>query len=82
MLSYVFRVAIEEQGEFWHASVPELEDRGATAWGGTRGEALENLTVILEALVEALSAEGSSLPPSVLSLEEPVVAINARHPDP
>ncbi len=75
--SYTFKVVLErdrwpdepDEKAVWRAYVPALEHRGASTWGYTREEALQNLQEILQAIVEEMKKEGQAIPPEALLQE-------------
>jgi predicted RNase H-like HicB family nuclease len=73
--SYVFRVVLEPDEDAWRAYIPELEAKGAAAWGNTKEEALRNIHEVAQMVIEALLEDGEALPPSVTEIDQPVVAV-------
>ncbi|MEX1257366.1 MAG: type II toxin-antitoxin system HicB family antitoxin [Gemmatimonadota bacterium] len=76
MRSYVFNAVVEPDEDVWRAYVPELEEKGAAAWGNTREEALKNLQEVLQMVIEDLLEDGESLPENARVSEQPAVAVN------
>jgi len=52
--SYLLRAVVEKDEDVWRAYVPELESRGAAAWGQTKDQALRNIEEVLHMVVEDL----------------------------
>ena len=61
MKTYVFQVELEPDEEGWRAFYPPLEKIGASTWGYTQEEALQNIQEVLEMLLEGLEERGQSL---------------------
>ena len=75
MKSYIFPVVLEADEDVWRAYIPQLEARGAATWGHTQDEALKNIQVVAQMVIEALLEDGEQLPPSVTVSEQPIVAV-------
>ena len=75
MRSYIFRVVLEPDQDVWRAFIPELEAKGAAAWGNTKEEALRNIHEVGQMVIEALLEDGEPLPPCVTEIDQPVVAV-------
>jgi predicted RNase H-like HicB family nuclease len=75
MKSYLFTVVLEPDEDRWLARVPELEDKGAAAWGRTQDEALRNIQEVAQMVVETLLEDGEPLPLGLTVSEQPVVAV-------
>jgi len=73
--SYVFKVVVEPDEDKWHASIPELENRGAATWGRTREEALQNIQEVAQMVIEEMLEDGEPVPAGVVMYEEPRVAV-------
>lgn len=52
MRTYVFKVVVEPDEDQWHAYCPVLEDKGGATWGYTKEEALENISEVVEMIIE------------------------------
>ena len=65
MKTYIFPIALEEDGGAWHVYVPGLEEQGAATWGKTKDEALRNIQEVVQMVVEEMLEDGESLPASV-----------------
>ncbi len=65
MTSYTFKVTLEPDDEGWRAFYPPLEHVGASTWGKTREEAIQNLEEVLCMIVEEFTEEGRPLPETV-----------------
>ena len=61
MKTYVFQVELEPDEEGWRAFYPPLERIGASTWGYTREEALNNIYEVLEMLLEGIEERGQTL---------------------
>ncbi len=75
MRSYVFRIAIEQDEDAWHARVPELESRGAATWGTTKDEAFRNIHEVTRMVIEEMLQDGEPIPKGVMVFDEPLVAV-------
>ncbi len=75
MKCYVFRVALEPDGDAWHARVPELESRGAATWGKSRDEALRNMQEVARVVIEEMLQDGEPIPAGVRVYDEPLVTV-------
>ena len=80
--SYVFKVVVEddehEDGRpAFRAYCPALESNGASTWGDTREEAMNNISEVLHMIVDELAEEGKEIPPDALiaSAESPAVLV-------
>ena len=62
MKSYVFKVELESDAEGWRAFCPPLEEVGASTWGRTREEALDNIREVLTMVVSEFQEEGRPIP--------------------
>lgn len=68
MKTYNFRAVIEPDEHFdgnpsgWHAYCPVLEERGASTWGPTEAEALQNLQSVTRMVVESMIEHGERIP--------------------
>ena len=62
MKTYVFQVELEPDEEGWRAFYPPLESIGASTWGKTQEEALQNIQEVLSMIVEGFAEEGKSVP--------------------
>ena len=52
MKTYDFRVQLEPDEEGWRAFCPPLESPGASTWGKSQDEALNNIKEVLTMIVE------------------------------
>jgi predicted RNase H-like HicB family nuclease len=62
MKTYTFKVVVEPDEDRWHAYCPALEDRGASTWGYTRGEALRHIDEVVQLVVDSMIEHGEMLP--------------------
>ena len=62
MKSYIFKIELEPDEDGWRAFYPPLEDVGASTWGKTREEALQNIQEVLSMIMEEFAKEGRQLP--------------------
>jgi len=78
MKSYIFQVELEPDEEGWRAFFPPLEQRGASTWGKTKDEALNNIEEVLSMIIEEFEQEGQSVPITtrMTIAEAPSVTIN------
>ena len=53
---------MEPDEEGWRAFFPPLENIGASTWGQSKEDALENIQEVLAMIVEELSGEGRPVP--------------------
>jgi predicted RNase H-like HicB family nuclease len=64
MKTYSFRVVLERDEDFdgnpsgRHAYCPRLERQGASTWGATQSEALQNMNEVVRMLVESMLERG------------------------
>ncbi|MDH3599412.1 MAG: type II toxin-antitoxin system HicB family antitoxin [Candidatus Tectomicrobia bacterium] len=61
MKTYVFPVTLESDDEGWRAFYAPLEPMGASTWGATREEALQNIQEVLDMMVEEFLEEGKDI---------------------
>ncbi len=78
MKSYVFKVELEPDAEGWRAFCPPLEDVGASTWGKTREEALDNIREVLIMVVSEFAEDGRPIPEveHITVSEGPLVSVN------
>lgn len=68
MKTYNFKVVIEPDEDFdgnpsgWHAYCPLLEEQGASSWGATEAEALENISNVVRMVVDSILEHGERIP--------------------
>ena len=62
MKTYQFQVVVEPDEDRWIAYCPALATKGAATWGYTRAEALENIQVALELVLETMTEKGLPIP--------------------
>ncbi len=68
MKTYSFKVVLERDEDFdgnpsgWHAYCPALERQGASTWGATESEALQNMNEVVRMVVESMLEHGEHLP--------------------
>jgi predicted RNase H-like HicB family nuclease len=68
MKTYTFKVVVEPDEDFdgnasgWHAYCPALESQGASTWGATETEALNNINSVVRMVVESMVEHGENLP--------------------
>jgi predicted RNase H-like HicB family nuclease len=68
MKTYSFKVVLERDEDFdgnpsgWHAYCPALERQGASTWGATERQALQNLNEVVRMVVESMLEGGEHLP--------------------
>ena len=68
MKTYNFKVVIEPDEDFdghpsgWHAYCPAIEKQGASTWGATEGEALQNINNVVHMVVESMLEHGEPVP--------------------
>jgi predicted RNase H-like HicB family nuclease len=66
-----FRVVIEPDEDFegsssgWRAFCPALERQGASMWGATQAEALNNIDEVLDLVLESMLEHGGAFPDEV-----------------
>jgi len=85
MKTYNFKVVVEADEDFdgtpsgRHAYCPALESRGASTWGATETEALNNIHNVVRLIVESMREHGERIPEEpadqVEVTEEPRVAV-------
>ena len=62
MKTYVFHVELEPDEEGWRAFYPPLQGVGASTWGNTQGEALNNIQEVLSMIMEEKVDANEPLP--------------------
>jgi predicted RNase H-like HicB family nuclease len=62
--TYVFQVELKPDGEGWQALYPAWEQIGASTWGYTKEEALENIQEVLSMIVEEFVEDQQPIPTS------------------
>ena len=62
MKTYTFRVVIEPEDDQWIAYSPVLERHGASTWGATQQEALDNIREVLQMTLESMLEHGEPIP--------------------
>lgn len=67
MKRYTFKVVVEPDEDRRHAYCPALEDRGASTWGYTRGEALKHIDEVVQLVVDSMIEHGERLPEEATS---------------
>ena len=68
MKTYNFKIVVEPDEDFdgnpsgWHAFCPLLERQGASTWGETESEALDNIDEVVRMVVESMLEHGERIP--------------------
>ncbi len=68
MKTYNFRVVVEPDEDFdgnpsgWHAYCPLLKEQGASTWGATESEALDNINNVVHMVVASMLEHGEHIP--------------------
>ena len=62
MKSYVFKVELEPDEDGWHVFYPPWRKIGASTWGSTREEAMQNIREVLELILEEFEEDGKPAP--------------------
>ena len=62
MRTYIFKAVIESDDDRWSAYCPALLSQGASTWGDTREEALQNLQDVVRMVLESLVEHGEPVP--------------------
>ena len=57
---YAVLMEPDEDGDGWHASVPEL--KGCVAWGPTQSDAIANITAVRHVWLELAQERGWRIP--------------------
>jgi predicted RNase H-like HicB family nuclease len=66
MKTYSFKVVLERDEDFdgkpsgWRAYCPALERQGASTWGPTEKEALQNLNEVVRMVVDSMLERGGA----------------------
>ena len=60
--TYVFQIDLEPDEEGWRAVFFPLEHIGASTWGNTREDALDNIREVLSMIIEELEEAGQTIP--------------------
>ena len=88
MKTYTFEVVIEEdewlderiKEPVWRAYIPTLVHQGASNWGYTQKEALKNLQVAVDLLIESLLEHGEEhLLESIVQQEKEITSKPCSH---
>ena len=58
MKTYVFQVQLKPDEEGWRAFYPPWEEIGASTWGNTREQDLQNIQEVLGMMTEEFVEEG------------------------
>ena len=58
--TYEFEVELETDEDGWHVFYPPWSSIGASTWGYTRKEALENIQEVLSMIIEEFIEEGKA----------------------
>src|ERR1700728_2041459 len=72
LTTYTFKIVVEPDEDRWRAYSPALEAQGASTWGNTREEALQNIREVLEMIAAELAEEGKPIPTDIPASEEPL----------
>lgn len=75
MKTYIYKVAVESDGDRWSAYCPALEHLGAATWGNTREEALKHIHEVIQIIVKELAEDGNPIPEDVHVSQEPLVSV-------
>jgi predicted RNase H-like HicB family nuclease len=85
MRTYNFKVVLETDEDFdgnpsgWYAYCPTLERQGASTWGASQAEALENINDVVQLVVESMLEHGERVPGEPIDqvhvIVEPRVAV-------
>jgi len=79
MKTYSFKVIVEPDENRWVAYCPALLEKGASTWGYSQDEALENIQEVVQLVVDSLQDADEALPtePSdaVQVSDEPLVSV-------
>jgi predicted RNase H-like HicB family nuclease len=70
MTTYTFRVVVQADEDRWRAYSPALEAQGASTWGYTEDEAIQNIREVLEMITAELAEEGKAVPSDAAPSEE------------
>jgi predicted RNase H-like HicB family nuclease len=68
MKTYTFKLIVEPDEDFdgnpsgWHAYCPILEQQGASTWGATEAEALQNINNVVRMVVDSMVEHGEHIP--------------------
>ena len=73
--SYVFRVVLEPEEDWWFVHVPVLHKLGGATQGRTKEEALARINEVIELILEELLEEGEPIPEDVQVSQDPLVAV-------
>ena len=79
MKTYIFRVVVEPDEDYWYAYCPLLEDKGGATWGYTKEDALKNIREVVEMTIQSMIEHGEPIPEEpekeVKVSSEPLVAV-------
>lgn len=62
MKTYIFRIVVEPDEDGWRAFYPAWEHVGASTWGCTQKEAVQNIQEVLQMVLEDLVEENDPIP--------------------
>jgi predicted RNase H-like HicB family nuclease len=79
MKTYIFRVVVESDEDYWYAYCPLLEDKGGATWSYTKEDALKNIREVVEMTIQSMIEHGEPIPEEpekeVKVSSEPLVAV-------
>jgi predicted RNase H-like HicB family nuclease len=84
MKTYTFKVIVETDEDFdgnpsgWHAYCPILERQGASTWGATETEALQNINNVVRMVVDSMIEHGEHIPDEPADEDEVQVTVEPR----
>ena len=58
MQTYIFQVELEPDEDGWHIFYAPWRKIGASTWGRTKEEAMQNIREVLEIILEEFESEG------------------------
>lgn len=77
--TYSFKVIVEPDEDRWVAYCPALLEQGASTWGHTEAEAVENIQEVVQLVVDSLRDHNDPLPTepadAVQVSDEPLVSV-------
>jgi predicted RNase H-like HicB family nuclease len=62
MKTFIFTIALEQDEEGWRAFYAPLEHLGASTWGESKAEALQNIQEVLSMILEEFQEDGKTIP--------------------
>ena len=79
MQTYIFQVELEPDEDGWHIFYAPWREIGASTWGRTREEAMQNIREVLTMILEEFEEEGKPVAASdTLTVREDAMVTVSR----